>query len=301
MDPLVLAALISAIGSMVPKSGTQDLTADFASRNGRDLNAARSNDFYAKLTQPGGNLNSNTWYNLAQQATGQAANYQNKAGAVASRGGGDILAELLKLQPAMQESAGRTAIAATSKAGTSLMDMALAASTSARNALETRFGNRGGFDMPTGGMLSALSRGAQEPILQAQQAIAQLYSQAFQNAYNPLAALASGREYGRPNEFVQVAQGFQGQAGQAGTLGAQLAQLLGQNSEQALIAPQFQGQPDMGSKMQDLGLGMAANALGQGDIEKIIQALKQLKYVPAGSGPSATSFGGNDIWRALGK
>lgn len=256
----ILAALLSAAVSEVGKSMSKQAT-DITGQGGRDLNAGRSNALYSLLSG-GGSMGASDWFGRAQNQMGQAGQYQDQAGRMANRSGADLIAELARQQPGMLDQAQTAATAATSKAGASLQDLAAAASAQARSNLERRLGSNDGFSQ--GGALQALSRGTLEPLLSAQAQEGQMYSNAFQNALSPLQAAATSREYNRPAELAGIAQGYGQLGSQAGSLGSVLAQLLGGQSEQVLINPQFQapGQSTL-SKLGDTGMAAALQALGR--------------------------------------
>jgi hypothetical protein len=279
MNPFLMMLLTQAAGAVANKiQGQQnptDLTASYASKYGRDLNGQRSNMFYNML-QPGGQLDAGSWYNMGKAGLGQAGAQTDQAAAMADRSSGNILQKLLQMQPQMQQSAAQTAQGATSRGATSMADLAAEASARARNNMENRFGAGGQFGTTSGGTLAALMHGTAEPLLQAQTAIDQTYGQAYQNALSPMAQGFQSREFNRPQEYQGVAQSYLQGANQALGTGGLLAQLLGGQSEQALIAPQFQSPAQSyGSKLIDVGLGGMSQNLGYAQLQDLLKGLNQ--------------------------
>jgi hypothetical protein len=286
VNPMLLMALLGTGGGLLkdlmsPK-GTQDLTADWAAKNGRDLNGDRSQAFYDMLS-PGGQLDSGSWYNMGRGYAGQAGGQTDRAAEMANRSSGNILEQLLRMQPEMQRSAAGTATGATSRGAASMADLAAEASARARSNMENRFGAGGQFGTTSGGTLAALMRGTSEPLLQAQSNINQMYSGAYQNAFSPMAQGFMAREFGRPQEYQGVASSYQKSADQALGTGGLLAQLLGGQSEQALVAPQFQTQgPTTIDKLIDVGLGAGSQALGYAQLQDLLKGMG--KTGPGGLG-----------------
>jgi hypothetical protein len=199
---------------------------------GQNLNAGSGDAFMRMLTGSGG-MN-------AQNAFGQAF------GAI-GRSPSDYATLMGTAQPQLSALAGQTADAAMQQYGTDARTLAQQQSQAARQAIESRLARSGLGNYGSGAALGAIARGAAEPLMQAETDIANMRSQAYQNAYNPLAQ--------------QLMSGALGQGSQYGNLANTLFAGLAQQSAPEWMAPVYSQTPGWGSQVLGGlvgGLGSAA-------------------------------------------
>lgn len=249
MDPMLILSLLGLAKDLVTPQVT-----DLTKGQPRDLNATRSNDFYNLLMNPSGSLGAGAWNGMAKNYLRQSAGATEAMNRSASRSSGDILSELMKGLPGIQSAAGSAAEASTQRSGSSMVDLAKLASAQARQTLETRLANTGGFNVNSGGTLAALAAGTAAPLLQAQTAIDQMYGQSFNDQYSKLLSGLLSKILGQTDEYGKVASSFGQLGSQAGQQGGLLAQLLAGQSEQQLLAPQLQTRPSMFDSLTDAGM-----------------------------------------------
>lgn len=239
-----------------------------APEGNRDLNYGRSNAFYNQLIG-GGAMDPSAWMNQALGYSPYANQMMRGASDSANRGGTDIFNAFSQVQPGMMGMAGDVANRATTRFEGSMMDLANQQSRDALRTLENRLGAGGAFGTSSGAALSALARGAATPLMEAQTNINNMYSNAFQNAYNPMAQMGYGRELNRTNEFLQALQGANQSMSTLGGQGQGLANLLGQQSEQIIYMPQWQQQEGMFGNILGAALGGGTGWLGNKGLDWI--------------------------------
>ena len=265
-------SLLSALGGNKTTDATQNWLSQFNSANGfdknnRDLNAARSNSFYDLLTQ--GNLSANNAMGQSNYYGNMAGNLLGQAQQSANRSASDILNAFTQTQPAMTEYANQVANQAMTQNGASMNELANLQSNNAIRNIENML-SRSGQSANSGAALAALSRGAAEPLLNTQSQLGQMRSNAFQNAYSPMAQAGYGAELNRTNDLMNLVSGAQNLQGTYGSLGANLGNLLAQQSEQQILAPSLQTQGDFMTTLGGALTGVGSQALGNSGILSLL-------------------------------
>lgn len=249
---------------------TQDWLTGFNAQNGygagnRDLNAGRSNAFY-DLLRGGGSMDPRTWYaragDLADRSMGMAAGLSKALGASPL----ERTAALASVLPGMQDIAGRMTAGAMGDNGSSLEDMARAASSRGRRQAEGSATRAGG--MTTGARSQMIVDAASEPLLAAVQRLGELRAQTYQGAMNPLMEGAAGAIDRKASDYANGLGAIS--SAQQPLLGAGqgLAGLLGDQSNQAFLTPQIMQRTgfgeQLGSALLSGALGAATGGLGSG-------------------------------------
>jgi hypothetical protein len=116
-------------------------------------------------------------------------------------------------------------------------DLAQAISSRQVSNMSSKMGAGGLFGAASGPVAASLSYGAQEPLMAAQNAINQLYSQNYMSSYNPMASFTMGNIANQPGNMANIGQLYGSLASQQYGAAAPLLQMLSQLSEQSLIAP----------------------------------------------------------------
>lgn len=203
----------------------------------RDLNWDKSNALYQQLTN--GGLNP-----LAYLGRGDSLSEQARVITDALTRGdwspGTMQKTFLANLPGLTAGAGTVADAATSAAGTSMRDLARAVSARSLNNMQNALGAGGMFGAAAGPVAASLSAGAQEPLMQAETAINQLRSNAFNSAYNPMASFTMQNIANEPSLRAGFADLYSRLGAQQYSAANPLLSMLGGLSEQALVAPNLQ-------------------------------------------------------------
>lgn len=251
MNPLLIAALAGmatkGIGGLIQsKQPYEDVLGQWLKGyNGnlgapswnRDLNWDRSNALYQQLTN--GGLNP-----LAYLGRGDSLSEQARVITDALTRGdwspGTMQKTFLANLPGLTAGASTVADAATSAAGTSMRDLARAVSARSLNNMQNALGAGGLFGAASGPVAASLSAGAQEPLMQAETAIDQMRSNAFNAAYNPMAAFTMQNIANEPSMKAAFADMYSKLANQQYAAANPLLSMLSGLSEQAFVAPNMQ-------------------------------------------------------------
>jgi hypothetical protein len=273
MDPLTMALIfaggsaLSGIGSAIQaRQPYEDTLSGFlkgynarlgAPESNRDLNWARSNDFYKRLTG-GGALDPTSYLQRATGYAGDASGLYNQVVKGLGAGGAFTAKGMQKtfagLSPELQALSAGVANDATSRAGASMAALAQAVSNRQLSNMQNRMAAGGLFGAAAGPVAASLAHGAQEPLMQAQTAIDQMYNNSYMGAYNPMAAFSMQNIQAQPTAMANMGQLYQSLAEQQyGAANPLLAALAGQ-SEQAILAPDLQKRTSgLASFLQGLG------------------------------------------------
>lgn len=281
MDPLTLAlmfggsALATGLGSWLQSKQPYEDQAqgwiDKYNNGNRDLNWRNS----GRLTDAlwgNGTLDPQTYLQKATGYSGNAADIYNQLRAGLGEGGrysaAGMQGQFANLNPQLQDLASGVADSSTRRFGTSMEALAQAQSNRALQSLQNKMGGAGLFNVAAGPVASSLAQGAAEPLMAAQSAINQLYGQNYMGAYNPMAAFSMGNIQQAPQNMANMGQLYAALADQQYSAASPLLGLLGQQSEQALIAPQLKQRTSvLGSILGGLGqtgMQLGAYKLGQG-------------------------------------
>ncbi len=251
---------------------SQDWLKGFNAQNGfadgnRDLNAQRSNAFYKQLTS-GGNMDPSSWYARAMGIGGMQNNAMNGAMQMANRSAGDVWGDFARgALPGMQGAAQAAAVGATSRGEQSMLDLARMRSAEARNAAELMASRTGlGTMGSSGAATAAIAKAMQAPLLEAEAGINQQYGNAYMGALNPLMGYGYQREASRGDDYLKALSGINQAQGNYLQAGGGLSQLLGEQSQQYLLAPMLQQVQQQGllQKLGDAALYGLGGALGGG-------------------------------------
>lgn len=294
MDPMTLLLMglggagLSGLGTLLQGAQPyQDTTAGWlkgfnkqikAPEGNRDLNWANS----SRLTDAlwgSGSLNPQAYLQKATGYSNNAADIYNQL----QRGygaGGPFSAQGMQqsfygMQPEMRSLAQGIAEDSTSRAGQSMEAAAAQASSRALRNMQNQMGSQGLFGAASGPVAASLSYGAQEPLMQAQTAINQMYGQNYMGAYNPMAAFGMQNIQSMPAALGNIGQLYAGLADQQYGAANPLLSLLGDQSQQVLMAPDLQqrksalasilsGLGNFGMQAGSFGLGQGWNGSGKG-------------------------------------
>lgn len=201
---------------------------------GQDLNQAKSNDFWSMLTRAGSGMNVGDMYGRAMTEFGRSP--------------ADLYGEFAGAQPGMLAGARNVADAATSPFGVAARDQAALASTNARRAIEQRLSTSGLGNYGSGAAMRAITQGATEPLVNAETQIAQMYGNALQGAYAPMAQMGYQNLLNRGSQY--------------GTLGQSLFGGLAQQAAPEWTAPMYNQSEGWGSQLLGAAAGLGGNLLG---------------------------------------
>jgi len=244
MNPLTIAllmgggALASGLGNWIQsKQGYSDPTQDWINKNNsgrRDLNWQNSERLTNALWG-GGSLDPQTYLQKATGFTNNASDIYNQLAAGLGSGGRysakGMQSSFADMLPGLMQNASGVANAATSRAGESMTALAQRESARALNKMQAGLSAGGLFGAAAGPVAASMAYGAQEPLMQAQTAIDQLYSNAYGSAYNPMAAFAMGNIQQEPQNLANVGQLYGNLASQQYSAASPLLSLLGQQSQ----------------------------------------------------------------------
>ena len=160
----------------------------------------------------------NPWNNaaLGQSAANTGVMDQLRAGLQA---GGEfdparaLQAYQTGMDPRVNSMAQGAASGATSMFGQSMQELAAQQARDSVRNMSAQMGGGGLFNTRSGASMASLQRGAVEPLLQAQTAVNQMYSDAYRGAYEPAAQMGMAAQYQRPeqlNAALQSGIGLQG-------------------------------------------------------------------------------------------
>lgn len=281
MNPMTLLLLglggtaLSSLGSTINgNSPYKDITADWLKtyNNGnRDLNWQNSSRLLQAL-YGGGALDPQSYLSKATGYNANASDIYNSVLAAMNPGGRysakGMQDSYLAAMPGVNQIATDAARGSTSRAGSSMEDLAKLVSARTVNNMTNSLGGRGLFGAAAGPVAASISMGAQEPLMQAQTAINQLYSDAYNKAYSPAAQMAGQTILQEPTNQLNIGQLFKSMADSQYSAAAPLLQMLQGLSEQNYLAPQFKQSPSffgtLLEKLGNFGSQMGSFGLGQG-------------------------------------
>lgn len=245
--------------------GTYDPTQDWITQyNGgnRDLNYERSDAFYNLLTQNGSSGNPMSWLNSAQNMSGQQNALLSALTSSANRSGADMFNQFSEFQPGMMTMAGNVADQAMQYNGQQIEDYANMRSRDSMRSLENTLGGSGLFSTSNGAALAAMARGAQTPIMEAMTNLGNMRSQAYMNAYTPMANTGYQSVVGQTDALASALNGVNNAMGVNGNIGGNLMSLLGSQSESAWLTPQMVEQNGLLQSLLGAGVSGLTRALG---------------------------------------
>jgi hypothetical protein len=250
----------------------------------RDLNYQRSNAFYNQLMGSGA-LNPTNWLAKAS-GMGDQASGQIKAILDALKNGQYSpeaqLKSFLSQNPALANMAGQTADQSLMNGGQSFSALAEA---TARNNVDKMASQMGASGLLGGGSiggaaLSSLMRGAMVPLLQVQTQLAQLRQNSFMNAYSPAAQAFMNLLAAQPGQLLQGAGQLGIMAQFFGQQGSGLAGLLGDASQQQILAPNIQQKAGKWDWLGQIGGtltgGGVGNMMNQNNLSNVSNMWKSL-------------------------
>lgn len=249
----------------------QDWLDDFNRQYGlpsanRDLNYERSNAFYNRLTS-GGSLDPTAWLGKASGYEDKAAGIYGAMDRAARSSEADKASAFLSAMPGLEQYASRVTQGALGSGGSTWEELARGLSASSRRDMENRLGASGALGVSSGAAARAISGAAQEPLMNALASIAQTRAQAYSGAINPLAQMAYQGIQNKGGEYAQILQALSPYYQGSLSMGSNLASLLGQQSEQAILAPDIRQRTGAGQQLFEALLAGGAGALSGGGAE----------------------------------